>query len=170
MSNSSFIETQRFRQVWIWIILIGITASFGWGVVQQLILGKPWGDRPAPDILLVILFLLMAVMLLFFYCIKLETEINETGIYYRFFPFQISPQKIEWSAINSATVIKYHPLREYGGWGIRYSFGNKKAYSISGNQGLQLELKSGQRLLIGTQQPAAISLLLQQLFDKKTIN
>jgi hypothetical protein len=138
MSNSSFIETQRFRQVWIWIILIGFTASFRWGVVQQLILGKPWGDRPAPDILLVILFLLMAVMLLFFYCIKLETEINETGIYYRLFPFQISPQKIEWSAINSATVIKYHPLREYGGWGIRYSFGNKKAYSISGNQGLQL--------------------------------
>jgi hypothetical protein len=46
----------------------------------------------------------------------------------------------------------YRPILEYGGWGIRYSpFGKGWAYNISGNQGVQLELMNGKRILIGSQ-------------------
>jgi hypothetical protein len=43
-------------------------------------------------------------------------------------------------------------LTEYGGWGIK---GTKhdRAFNISGKQGIQLEFKDGNRLLIGTQKP-----------------
>jgi hypothetical protein len=46
----------------------------------------------------------------------------------------------------------YRPILEYGGWGIRYSpFAKGWAYNVSGNQGVQLELASGKRILIGPQ-------------------
>ena len=44
------------------------------------------------------------------------------------------------------------PILEYGGWGIRYSpFGKGWAYNVRGNQGVQLELANGQRILVGSQ-------------------
>ncbi|MHC4338483.1 MAG: hypothetical protein ACYSTG_11155 [Planctomycetota bacterium] len=49
----------------------------------------------------------------------------------------------------------YKPIREYGGWGIRYSFrkGIGRAYNMSGNKGVQLVFKNGKKLLIGSQKP-----------------
>ena len=47
---------------------------------------------------------------------------------------------------------QYKPIREYGGWGIRYGRGGK-AYNVSGNKAVQLVLKNGKRLLIGSQRP-----------------
>ena len=44
----------------------------------------------------------------------------------------------------------YRPIREYGGYGIRYS-SKGKAYNVSGDRGVQIELLNGERLLIGSQ-------------------
>ena len=44
----------------------------------------------------------------------------------------------------------YNPIREYGGWGIRYGL-KSKAYNVHGNHGVQLELLNRKRLLIGSQ-------------------
>jgi hypothetical protein len=56
----------------------------------------------------------------------------------------------------------YDPLGEYGGWGLKGSSGNR-ALNIAGDQGLQLELQNGQRLLLGTQRPAEVTQALHQL-------
>jgi hypothetical protein len=58
--------------------------------------------------------------------------------------------------VKSHEVITYSPLRDYGGWGIRY--GSKgKAYNVSGNRGVRLELSNGKRLLFGSQRPEELS-------------
>ncbi len=45
---------------------------------------------------------------------------------------------------------EYSPLAEFGGWGIR--FGTEgRAFNLRGNRGVQLELKSGRKVLIGSQ-------------------
>ena len=48
-TNLVFREVQRFRQVWLWVLLISIAAielaTFGYGIIQQIILGKPFGDN-----------------------------------------------------------------------------------------------------------------------------
>jgi hypothetical protein len=44
----------------------------------------------------------------------------------------------------------YKPLSEYGGWGIKYGRSGW-AYNIIGDQGVQLELDNGKRILIGSQ-------------------
>jgi len=53
-----FIEIQKFNQRWIWILLVGgsvaAVAYFGYAMVQQLVHGQPWGDRPMSDLALAI--------------------------------------------------------------------------------------------------------------------
>ena len=41
---------------------------------------------------------------------------------------------------------------EYGGWGIKGKR-HKKAYTVSGNYGIQFLLKNGKMIMIGTQKP-----------------
>ena len=59
---------------------------------------------------------------------------------------------------------------DYGGWGIKYGL-KGLAYNISGNFGIQLELKSGSKILIGTQKPDEVKKLLDEIksitFQKK---
>lgn len=153
-----FFEEQRFRQKWLWIILLlsilFITIFFAYGIVRQIILGQPWGDRPMSDIALIIVglfsIILMGGMTYLFYTLKLITEVRNDCIHIRYFP--TSQQRIPFHNIKKCEVRRYSPIREYGGWGIRY--GRKgKAYNVSGNRGVQLELFQGKNLLIGSQRP-----------------
>ena len=54
--------------------------------------------------------------------------------------------------IASAEVCAYRPIRDYGGWGVRWGAGGI-AYNARGNRGVQLVLKTGKRVLIGSQRP-----------------
>lgn len=42
-----------------------------------------------------------------------------------------------------------YPLKEYGGLGLR-SIGKNRALNVSGDMGIQLEMRDGLTLLIGT--------------------
>lgn len=159
-----FRETQTFRKTWIWLILLPINAVFIYGIYQQLILGQPFGDKPGSDLGLLIGFFILAGVNLLLYSIRLETSFTEDGIQYRFFPIESKLKTIAWNDINKAYVREYRPIVEYGGWGIRAGiFGKGKAYNVSGNMGLQLELKSGKKILFGTQEPYEIERILSKL-------
>jgi len=160
--RSSFSEVQRFRQTWIWVLILPISLFliilFGYGMVKQLILGHSWGSRPLSDTALAImgpLWILFGIGLAYlFYSMKLITEVRNDGLYIRFFP--LTHQKIPFEDIRRCEVRTYSPIREFGGWGIRY--GRKaKAYNVSGNQGVQLELSNGKRLLIGSGRPEELA-------------
>ena len=168
MDTISFKETQRFRTVWVWLIIIALIVLYLWAFVQQIIFDNPWGSNPASDFLLMLLSLIPFGILVLFLTIRLETEINESGIYYMFFPFHVKRHMIDWKTVDKAFVRKYKPVAEFGGWGIR--FGNGKAYNISGNMGIQIEFKNGKRLLIGTRKPNDIEQVLQQLTNRKIIH
>lgn len=161
-----FRETQYFRQPWIWLIVLGIFALFAYLIVQQLILGKPVGNNPASDTELIILVVIFGLGLpLLFFMTKLVVEVRDDGLYIRFFPFHFSFRKIPLEDLKTCEARTYSPLKEYGGWGIRY--GPKgKAYNVSGNRGVQLEPANGKRILIGSQKPEelaeAIGLVLKK--------
>ena len=89
---------------------------------------------------------------LFMYTTNLTTEIRSDGLYVRFFPFHLSFRKVAADEIKGFGACTYSPIKDYGGWGIRY--GRKgKAYNVSGNRGVQIELSNGKHLLIGSQKP-----------------
>jgi hypothetical protein len=68
----------------------------------------------------------------------------------RFFPFHRRPRVIDLENIESVEAVRYSPLRDYGGWGIRHGSAGK-AYNVSGNQGVVLRLKNGKTVLLGSQ-------------------
>ena len=148
-----FKEEQRFRQLWLWVFVI-LASVIPWlGLIIQVILGQKLGNNPAPDWIIILMWLVFGVGLpLFFYSIRLITEVHRDGIHIRFFPFHRKFKIFQYAEIESFATRQYKPIREYGGWGIRYGLGGT-AYNVYGNKGVQLVLKSKKKILIGTQRP-----------------
>ncbi|MDY6796934.1 MAG: DUF6141 family protein [Actinomycetota bacterium] len=146
-----FREVQRFGPGWVWMIVAPIAALSWFVAVYQVLLGRPFGDRPAPDALVVIIWLLFGLGLpILIYSIRLGVEVGVDGVYYRFFPFHRRLHAIPYGEIESCEARSYRPIREYGGWGIRWGR-RGRAYNIKGDRGVQLLLTSGEGLLLGSQ-------------------
>ncbi len=169
MKTSLFQETQKFNQLWIRIPLLCLMAMFIWGLYKQLVLGEPWGSRPATNGGLLLGSSIMAGVTILFLTARLNTEIDETGVYYKFFPFHFKNHRIDWASVEKAFVREYSPLGEFGGWGIRFGFGQGRALNVSGNMGLQLHLKNGKKILIGTRKPDELAMVLEHLKSKNII-
>ena len=155
-SEIFFREIQQFRQIWVWLIILFLAGILWYGAIKQLVLNIPFGSNPAPDAVLFVFWVIFGIGLpAFFYFIKMTTKLRIDGLYIRFF----SLRKILWDELKSYEVRTYKPIREYGGWGVRY--GSKgKAYNVSGNRGVQLQLKNGKRILIGSPRICGTSIII----------
>ncbi|CAM1339610.1 hypothetical protein [Tenacibaculum aestuarii] len=145
-----FKEEQRFTQLWLLVIL---AVSL---IVPVILIVKEYiqENSTMSSIELTLTLLGILASFAFIFIFKLTTRIDEYGIHYQFFPFHLSLRKIAWSEIEKAYVRNYDPIGEYGGWGLKGGLlWNKKrgtALNISGDIGIQLKLKNGKKLLIGT--------------------
>lgn len=145
-----FHEVQRFGQWWVWLIVLGIAAFQWWVCWEQLIMGRPFGDNPMPNGLLIAFCVVFGIGLPWlFLAAKLVAEVRGDGVFLRFFPFHFGTIRIPLSDVVSFSAGKYSPLADYGGWGIRIGRGGK-AYNVSGNMGVRLALSDGTHLLIGS--------------------
>ena len=97
-------------------------------------------------------FLAILACMLLFRSIKLQTAITKEYISYRFLPLQRSFRQILRSDISSVQVKTYDAITEYGGWGMRIGM-RGKAFTVKGNRGLMINLKSQRHILIGTARP-----------------
>jgi Family of unknown function (DUF6141) len=173
MNTIDFKEVQGFKIWWAWLALFTMNVLFMYAIVQQVILRRPFGSKPAPDFVLVIVELFFLLFLIFLISIKLKTRITDTGIYYRFFPFQFKETAIEWHELKDAYIRQYNSFHEYGGWGIRYGSaktGKAINTSASSNKGLQLQFNDGKLLLIGTGKPDEIQMIIDPVIASGKIN
>ncbi|TPE43997.1 DUF6141 family protein [Pontibacter mangrovi] len=144
-------ERQRFRQLWLWVVVLGVAAIFWVGFVYQVLMGGLYGNRPVPDVQLSILFVLVGLGLpYFFYSMSLTTEVQPGQVLVRFWPFHIKPVRIPLHLVRDYERVTYNPIGDYGGWGIRWGF-KGKAYNMSGNEGVKLYFYNKGPLLIGSQ-------------------
>lgn len=146
-----FDEYQRFKQWWLWMILIGTALIPVYGLYQQVYLGEPFGDNPASDLGLVVFLLIMLAILALFRIMFLRTRIDDEGIHMAFIPFM--KKRVRWDQVEKLQVVNYGFV---GGWGIRLGSHYGTTYNISGNIGLAIRLKNGKKFLIGTAQPEAL--------------
>lgn len=148
-TEAVFIEEQNFDQAWIWLLLGVVTL----GVFVSLLMAGQWG---------LVMLLAGAVLVSSMSLIasfKLYTKIDDEGIHYHANPLQWRYKTITWGEIDQIYVRKYSPLIDYGGWGIRYGKMGW-AYIAKGNQGIQMVLKNGKKILLGTQQAEEVMRLL----------
>lgn len=146
-----FKEEQRFTQLWL-ILLIAISTLVPLGIIIGTYIKNPKSYSIIEFILIIGVIIIVSGLIFLF---KLTTRIDEKGIHYKFFPFHWRFKVIKWNEINNAYTRTYDALSEYGGWGFKGGKLWKKskgtAINISGNIGIQLVLKNGKKLLIGTQ-------------------
>ena len=163
MENTSIIfkENQKFDQWWLRAIIWAGAILVWWAFYNQIILGKPWGSNPGPDWLVIILVIVIGIGLpMLFFSIQLITTVTSENIRVRFFPFQFKGRIIPVSEIEKFEIRQYRPILEYGGWGVKYGKSGL-AYNVKGNIGLQLYLKNGDKLLIGTQKKEFLQMALE---------
>ncbi|TDX00387.1 hypothetical protein [Dinghuibacter silviterrae] len=155
MKMDSLFEQQRFNQKWILLLEIAL-AAVGTAIAIAAIASKVTGILPAVSPLLAILGIIAL-----FRTMKLEIEIQNDFIRFRFFPLRIRWKIIPKADIRQIAVVKYNPIKDYGGWGIR--IGSKGwAYTVKGNDGISILLASGKHILIGTAKPKEVSAFLEK--------
>ncbi len=194
MSKVLFREEQTQQSLWVKLLMIAATAAgvgpFVYGLYSQLVLGIPFGDKPISNtgLILFTLFVVVLILLanLLVFKSKLITVIDKEAIRFRYPPMINKERIIRKEFIEKFIVRKYKPLAEYGGYGIkkrrlRYSVNDKDrpvgvqrtrfkkikstAYTMNGKYGLQLYLKDGKELLIGTQRPEAIKRAMEKMTE-----
>ena len=143
-----FEENQRFTQWWLWVILISFPImSVG-----------PFDEN---EINLYYVLIGAGIPLLF-YTFQLRIKVSTEGLHYQFFPFHFKAHTIEIEDIEKIKATEYSPLKEYGGWGIKFGFGGK-AYNVSGNKGVRIHLKDGTNIMFGSQKYKELEKALKKI-------
>ena len=142
-----FEEEQRFSPR-IEALLLFSTAFFG-ALAYFTTRGAP-----GADIGIIILIGSMALVLFMFRSLRLKTTVTGEGV--RVSGLLFVNKLIAFEEIASAEARTYKPLREYGGWGYRIG-PSGKAYNAQGSEGVQLVLKDGERILIGSQRATELA-------------
>ena len=156
----SFKEIQYLTQSKLFLVLGILILSFVGVMIVPIV--RNGVTNSLQTLLFIFIMLLILLIPIFILWGKLITLYDEKGVSYQFIPFHWKIKTINWKDVKRAYIRKYRPLSEYGGWGIRYGFMGK-AYNISGNIGLQLELKNGKKILIGTRKPQEVENVLNRL-------
>jgi hypothetical protein len=99
--------------------------------------------------------------------LRLVTEVRDDGLYIRFAPLHRSFRRVPWTTIESAEATTYRPLREYGGWGIRWRPG-AVAYNVQGSRGVFLTRPDDRDLLVGSQRPDELATAIRETMSEST--
>jgi hypothetical protein len=148
VSERVFHEVQKLRQWHIRIVLALPPAALVFLTIRQVVFHHPWGAHPISNGGLIFLTILLVAVYFRLITVRLVTDVGSgemaiglRGLWRR--------RRIPLSAIRSAKPVEYNP-GDYGGYGIRSGPGGL-AYIADGNRGVQVELRDGRKLLIGSQ-------------------
>jgi len=144
----AFEEEQHFRHPIFWALILLIPTGVVSFSLYTLAHGPGIHRMPLASTLAVLAGMLLSIAVpLLLWSMKLVTRLTPDALYLRFFP--LWTKRIRLADIASCEPRTYSPLKEYGGWGIRYT-AKGWAYNVSGNRGVQLILQNGQKILVGS--------------------
>lgn len=155
-----FKEVQKFKQPWLWTILLVTAMPIYYQAIRQLFFKDVFAVYSVSESLNFTLFVFHLVITMLLLITRLEVEINERYISYQFFPFHLKKKSYALNQLQSATIRKFHPIKEMTLWGLYVSAG-AKSYHIKGRWGVQLEFVNGRQLLLGTQKPIELNQILK---------
>jgi hypothetical protein len=107
------------------------------------------GDRTkALAAIFIVLWAQLLIVIPLFRVTRFIVRINDQGVFVRLRPFQFKGRLIPWTEIMYSVIRPIRPLREFGGWGIRWDLGKKTGYIWNGEQALELFLTNGKIVVI----------------------
>jgi hypothetical protein len=60
---------------------------------------------------------------------------------------------LAFDEIEDHEAVEYHPIKEFGGWGVRVGREGSRALNVSGTAGVRIFTTAGKMRLIGSQSP-----------------
>ena len=156
-------EQQRFQQKWILVVCLITPITFFF--VSLLTLIRIWqssssSNYTAITFLICTLCVFISVLIpILIRKVGLDTEVSKKGLTFRFVPFHRREKVYLFENILCVEAVHYRPIRDYGGWGIRIGR-NGKAYNVSGNMGVMVNLEDGKRFLIGSQKSELLAQII----------
>lgn len=103
------------------------------------------------------------IILIFYYFIRLETVINEDGIFYRWQPAKKTYNMIEWEAMKEISLI------DVTGAGFSWIFSKQydEVKYLGSGVGILIETKRGKKIVIGTSKAEELNRILIRLAGTK---
>lgn len=148
-----FSEVQRFRDTWLWPALLApaiVAALFVSYVMVEAVFLDDDGIIARDAVALGICFYVLkgvGVLVVALYAARLEIEVRTAGLYIRLAPFQRKPRHVSNEQLRQA-VIRRAARQRRKGW---------RLYGMKGKEAVELATPAGDRLIIGTEQPAALA-------------
>ncbi|MCL4692075.1 MAG: hypothetical protein KJ060_06130 [Candidatus Hydrogenedentes bacterium] len=145
MNCTLYEETQRFA-LWVYIVMVGV--------------GKDPGNPESEPIPIGVVGLTMGFLVLMSNLMLLRVRVREEDIYVSLgILFPMMWRRVRLDAIHAELVVKYNPLRNAGGWGMRMGMFESKPttfFNARGNRGVLLEMDT-RPVLIGSQNPEPLA-------------
>ncbi len=144
---------------WVLLLVWGCFLVGGGAVVReayQILTGTGASDKvPGDAVVLVVIAGLCGLVPVLFHLLMgvLIVEITQEEIVAKFGPLGPFKKRIPFDDIVSMEPVTYSPIREFGGWGIRFGGGGKSAWSTRGNRALVIGLKGGKKVYLGSEKP-----------------
>ena len=165
-----FEEKQTFRGKWTWYLVMLMAFLMAWWMVRSLYIllesDYTWGGqliREAQAVIFAVIFVAVSIVVFFLiHFHELTLQVDQGTIRYRYLPYFRNFRTINKRDVKKVHIRKYQPIWEFGGWGYRIRPG-RKAFSIDGSWGLQIEFANGKRLLIGTRRPKELDVAIESL-------
>ncbi len=150
-----FHEEQAFRQRYAKLALATPPAALIFVTCRQLVWHHPWGNPPVSNGGLLFLTILLVLVYVRLITVRLVTDLRPTEIAVGLRGLW-RKRRISLNQVRTARAVEYDPIRDFGGYGIRSGL-RGHAYIASGSGGVELELRNGQKILIGSQDPARLA-------------
>ena len=141
-----FRESQQIRQGWIWLVMIlGYAFAIAMILTQVPITDAESARAKSIGVVTILFTGFIAFGLMYF--LRLDTAVDEQGLYVRFAPFERRFRIYHWGEIQHAGVRKF-PIHHVGKLG---KLSKSKSYSMGTRMGLQLYMKNGARIFVSSQ-------------------
>ncbi|GAA0358723.1 DUF6141 family protein [Bacillus horti] len=163
-SKKIIYKEKQYLPKWIYFIILPF-AFLVWGIaLVQFITGEPVGNRPMSDTGLIIFTAIFGVLLpLAFMTMKAQVTIYSHSMTIGLTP--IFRKKIDFQDIQSVAHTKISPIKEFGGWGIRWN-GAKWGLIVEGKEGIEILLRSGSIFVVTSKSPEKIIQVYSSLIDQ----
>ena len=127
---------------WVWVLLWGacLVAVAAAASDQELS-----GAARTAIIAGVLLFPLLITAV--FGCLDIRVRADRLSI--AFGPLHLIRKTIRFPDIESVKAVTYRPIREFGGWGIRFR-ARKSAWTVRGNRAVSVRRRSGKEIYAGS--------------------
>lgn len=147
-------ETQRGMPLFVLVILAPVVV-LAWALAAVLVIDDRvlFGDDTTGDRVGVwITFAIAGVGLpLLVATTRLRVQVTDEVVRVRYRP--VLRREIALDRIERVEAVTYRPIRGYGGWGLRLGRGGRVAYSVRGDEGVEIDVRGGRPVLIGSVRP-----------------